>query len=133
MKRVFADTAFFVCLGSADDAFHQLAVDLLQRFHDRIKTTEYVLVELGNWFSKAEHRQSFVTLMDQLPLLPQLAVVPASHDLFDRGVDLFRRRHDIDWSMTDCISFALMEHEGLTQALTTDHHFEQAGFTILLK
>ncbi len=71
--------------------------------------------------------------MDQLPLLPQLAVVPASHDLFDRGVDLFRRRHDKDWSMTDCISFALMEDEGMTQALTTDHHFEQAGFTILLK
>jgi predicted nucleic acid-binding protein len=43
------------------------------------------------------------------------------------------RRPDKWWSLTDCISFIVMQQEGLTEALTTDHHFEQAGFKILLK
>jgi len=58
---------------------------------------------------------------------------PAHHDLFQQGLTLYKRRPDKDWSFTDCISFAVMQAEGLTEALTADHHFEQAGFTALLK
>jgi predicted nucleic acid-binding protein len=48
-------------------------------------------------------------------------------------VELYAERPDKDWSLTDCISFVVMRHQGVTQALTGDHHFEQAGFTALLK
>jgi predicted nucleic acid-binding protein len=37
-----------------------------------------------------------------------------------------------DWSLTDCISFVVMEERGVTEALTSDRHFEQAGFASLL-
>ena len=47
-------------------------------------------------------------------------------------MDLYRHRKDKDWSLTDCISFAAMTDEGLTEALTADRHFEQAGFVALL-
>ena len=50
-----------------------------------------------------------------------------------RGVDFFEQRSDKEWSLTDCLSFLVMRDEGITQALTGDHHFEQAGFTALLK
>ncbi len=46
---------------------------------------------------------------------------------------MLARRLDKDWSLTDCISFAVMQERSLTEALTSDHHFEQAGFTALLK
>ena len=59
--------------------------------------------------------------------------MPASSELMERGFDLFSRRPDKEWSLTDCISFIVMSEEGITEALTGDHHFEQAGFTILLK
>ena len=52
---------------------------------------------------------------------------------FERGMLLYARRGDKDWSMTDCISFEIMKDRGLREALTADHHFEQAGFNILLK
>jgi predicted nucleic acid-binding protein len=53
--------------------------------------------------------------------------------LFKRGVELFRTRRDKEWSLTDCISFLVMQQRGISDALTHDHHFEQAGFTILLR
>ena len=55
-----------------------------------------------------------------------------SDELFARGMDLYRSRHDKDWSLTDCISFVVMADEGLAEALTGDRHFEQAGFKALL-
>ena len=59
-------------------------------------------------------------------------IVPASQDVFEQGVELFENRLDKDWSLTDCISFIVMRERGLTEALTGDHHFEQAGFRALL-
>jgi predicted nucleic acid-binding protein len=46
--------------------------------------------------------------------------------------DLYRNRADKNWSLTDCISFVVMKRKGITEALTGDHHFEQAGFKALL-
>jgi uncharacterized protein len=62
-----------------------------------------------------------------------VTIVPASDDLFRRGVDLYRQRPDKDWPLTDCLSFVVMNDHGATEALTGDHHFEQAGFQALLK
>jgi len=53
--------------------------------------------------------------------------------VFHAGLDLYASRPDKEWSLTDCISFAVMQDLGLNDALTGDHHFTQAGFTILLK
>jgi hypothetical protein len=52
--------------------------------------------------------------------------------LFERGLSLYLRRMDKDWSLTDCVSFVVMEEMALTDALTGDRHFEQAGFHVLL-
>jgi uncharacterized protein len=50
-----------------------------------------------------------------------------------RGTDLYNARSDKGWSLTDCISFEVMREHGLTEALTADHHFTQAGFSIARK
>jgi hypothetical protein len=53
--------------------------------------------------------------------------------LFEAGTDLYSRRSDKEWSLTDCISFVVMQEQGIGEALTGDRHFEQAGFRALLK
>lgn len=60
-------------------------------------------------------------------------VLPTSAELFDAGLALYPARPDKEWSLTDCTSFVVMQREGITEALTDDHHFEQAGFVALLK
>jgi predicted nucleic acid-binding protein len=63
---------------------------------------------------------------------PHTVVRGLDDDLLGRGVALYRARPDKEWSLTDCISFVVMEEQGLTDALTGDRHFEQAGFQALL-
>jgi hypothetical protein len=59
-------------------------------------------------------------------------IIPASPELLQSGLQLFGRRTDKHWSLTDCISFALMQEMGVANALTCDRHFEQAGFRAML-
>jgi len=63
---------------------------------------------------------------------PVTTVIPCSSTWFRRGLDRFASRLDKEWSLTDCISFVVMEDNRITEALTDDHHFDQAGFTVLL-
>ncbi|MBA3483059.1 MAG: type II toxin-antitoxin system VapC family toxin [Pirellulales bacterium] len=61
-----------------------------------------------------------------------MEIVPASAGLFNQGMVLFDSRADKEWSLTDCTSFVIMQERKITDALTADHHFAQAGFTALL-
>ena len=60
-------------------------------------------------------------------------IVPATHELFERGCALFAQRGDKAWSLTDCTSFVVMRERDLEEALTADQHFEQAGFKRLMQ
>ena len=63
---------------------------------------------------------------------PAFQCVRATSELIQRGRKLYRERADKEWPLTDCISFVVMQDHGLSEALTADHHFEQAGFKALL-
>jgi hypothetical protein len=71
--------------------------------------------------------------VDELLADPNVTVIPASPELFRAGLDLYGRRLDKEWSLTDCISLVVMEERGLREALTADPHFKQAGFKVLLE
>jgi predicted nucleic acid-binding protein len=73
-----------------------------------------------------------VQLVEALRADPACTIVPPSVALFDAGVSLYGERSDTDWTLTDCISFVVMHEYGITEALTGDRHFQQAGFTPLL-
>jgi len=133
MNRVFADTSYYVALMSEHDQHHADALAHSQAFYGEIITTDFVLVEVGNWLSRTADRPAFLRLLESLRADPQTTVIAATRDLFDAGRSLFARRMDKDWSLTDCISFWAMRHHGLTDVLTADHHFEQAGFRVLLR
>ena len=73
-----------------------------------------------------------MALIEHLRQRPDLRIVPLEQTLWERGWDLYRKRPDKAWSLTDCVSFAVMQASGLTDALTADEHFCQAGFRAVL-
>ena len=95
--------------------------------------TGKVLTEVADAICRPPDRAQFALLLDLLRSDPRTEIVPADQALFDRGADLYARRPDKAWSLTDCISFVVMSERVLTKALTGDHHFEQAGFRALLR
>jgi predicted nucleic acid-binding protein len=129
----FVDSTFLVALLNPKDQWHSLARSVAGPLDEPLLTTMWVLVEVGDALSIGNNRDLFVRFIDRLSAQPQWEMVAASPEWFERGLELFRARADKEWSLTDCISFAVMKQRGITEALTHDHHFEQAGFRILLK
>jgi uncharacterized protein len=133
MKAVFADTSFYLAVLNPRDVAHANAVQVGDRIERPVLLSDFILLELGNALSSVQQRVLFSKLVLHLRSHPNVRIIPASSNLLERGFQLFSRRADKAWSLTDCISFVIMQEEGLTDALTTDHHFEQAGFTVLLQ
>jgi predicted nucleic acid-binding protein len=133
MKEVFADTSYFVALLNATDESHERAEALTGDQPRYLVTTAWVLVELANSLCKIRTRSVFTAAWVAFRSDPSLVIVEATQELLDRGVTLYAARPDKDWSLTDCISFVVMQERGITEALTGDRHFEQAGFQALLK
>jgi len=132
MKAVFADTAYYLALINPDDRLHGAAVRRSRERRGLVVLTGFILVELADGLSHMNQRRNFISLLANLRGDPHVQVIPVSEDLFERGVELYSRRADKDWSLTDCISFVVMKDYGLDEALTHDRHFAQAGFRPLL-
>lgn len=133
MTRWFADTFYFLALLNPKDARHQAAVQFSRAHGRSVVTTEWVLTELADGLARRATRGMFEIVFNGLTADPATHIVTSTTDLWTRGRSLYAARPDKDWSLTDCISFVVMNEMGLTEALTADHHFEQAGFVRLLK
>ena len=132
MKACFGDTSYFLALLIPADANHVAARQWAQSNRRPIVTTEYVLLEVANFLSAGSTRRLFGGFLWALRCDRRITLISTSAQLTQRGIDLYLARPDKSWSLTDCISFVIMNEQELTDALTADRHFEQAGFTPLL-
>ena len=133
MTPAFADTFYFLALNNKSDDAHERAVAWSQRSNSRLVTTAWIITELADALSAPENRRGFHRTLQSLRADRFATIVEPSKELLDAGLRFHENRPDKEWSLTDCISFVVMERHGLTEALTADHHFEQAGFKPLLK
>ena len=132
MKPCFADTFFFLALLSTDDQRHEEAIKTQAAGRPTV-TTDFVLLELADHLCDSRNRALFVRFYAFLAGHRTTEVIPVTGELLRRGRELYAARPDKEWSLTDCTSFVVMTDRKLTDALTGDHHFEQAGFNALLK
>lgn len=138
LKDVFADTAFWISLVVKQDQYHDRAVKWSLRIQGRIFTTTAVMLETANGLARPFWRNYAIGLIDHLtqrseaPFQSDVIMSDLTPELWYRGWELYRNRPDKGWSLTDCISFVVMAGAGLTDALTTDEHYRQAGFRALM-
>jgi uncharacterized protein len=133
MSTLLADTSFFVAYLNPRENCHATAVHWMTASSERIVTTEWILAELGNFLAEGPNRRLFVALARALSAEDRVEIVPADHASYLDALSLYMRRADQSWSFIDCTSFRLMKTRKIKDALTTDRHFEQAGFNALLR
>jgi uncharacterized protein len=133
---VFLDTSHLVALASTRDQYHQKAIELAEATAAnarRVVTTEAVLLEVGNSLARRQYRHGAAALLRSLTSNPTVTMEPITTTFFHRGLVLYEARIDKEGTLVDWISFIVMWDRGLTEALTSDEHFEQAGFIALLR
>jgi predicted nucleic acid-binding protein len=136
MDELFLDAVYAIAVTATNDQYHERAVALawqMKTERTRLITTRAVVLEIGNALSKIRYRQAASSLLDALEEDALVEIVPVSEELFQRAFRLYKNRLDKEWGRTDCVSFVTMQDRKLTDALTADEHFQQAGFRALLR
>lgn len=131
--RVFADAFFYIAFINSRDEYHAQVMKWAAEFTGEIVTTQWVLAEVADALAASTMRRRVKQIFTTLAADGGTAILEVSPDQFNRGLDLYDQRPDKGWSLTDCISFTVMNDAGLTVALTGDHHFSQAGFSPVFK
>ncbi len=130
---MFLDTSGLLSVYEPKDEFHFLAADHFRRA-DRRLTTSYVLVELVSlMIARRVNQESMLGFVRSIEEDRRIGLVWVTQELHDSGMGLLGRRLDKTYTLCDAVSFTLMDEYGISEALTTDRHFEQEGFTRLLK
>src|SRR5438105_3974428 len=134
-RPIFLDTGYLVALINGRDQDHPRAQRWRAYLQDQL--IQYISTEavLWEWLNGCSHRALRMQAAEGYRLFhedEQVLIVPFEPASIQAALSIYKSRSDKDWSLTDCLSFAVMQEEGIMDALTADHHFEQAGFRALL-
>lgn len=132
-ERLFLDTAFIQALLNPRDNYHNQAKQLFPRVRaaSEVWITEAIFAEVGNALS-AFNRNGAVQFIQQCYRTDNIKIVSVDTELLMQALTLYQSRPDKTWGLTDCISFTVMQQQNLTDAVTGDRHFVQAGFRALM-
>lgn len=135
MRTIFVDTAYWVARSNRRDQWHQKAREIASMLGNaHFLTTELVLVEYLNYFCGfgSEMRERISAAVQATLEDANIQVIWQTQALFESGLDLYKARLDKGYSLTDCVSMAVMRQTGIREVLSHDRHFAQEGFSILL-
>jgi predicted nucleic acid-binding protein len=133
MSVVFADAYYFVARLNRRDQHHERVLNFSSDLRARLITSDWVLMEVADALAESEARGRVREFIMYLRGSAACEIIPASRELLDRALGFYHQHADKRWTLTDCTSFVIMRERQVTDALTGDKHFEQAGFNALLK
>ncbi|MBW2118199.1 MAG: type II toxin-antitoxin system VapC family toxin [Deltaproteobacteria bacterium] len=135
MKKVFADSHYWIALAKPRDQWEKAAKAARELLGEAlIVTTDEVLTEFLAALSSVKYlRQLAAKMVRSILENPNVKVIPQTRDSFLKGLTFYERRNDKQYSLIDCISMNVMKNESLVEVLTNDSHFEQEGYTVLIK
>ena len=133
VETLFVDTSFVIALVNRQDADHARALALADHYAQfRLVTTDAILLELENALSRAYKRES-LEIITHFYTSENVTIIHLNSLLLQRGIEMYDIYKRQQWDLVDCLSFVVMHELGITDALTSDIHFEQAHFNALLR
>ncbi len=133
MRRLFVDACAWVAIFDRADDNHQAALLFWDSFKGkpvRFITSDYVLDEAYTHLRLDAGLATAVALHGLVEKSNVITVAEVDRNVRQDGWEVFVRYADKEWSFTDCTSFALMRRQGMTDAFTFDHHFQQMGYVV---
>jgi predicted nucleic acid-binding protein len=133
MKALFVDTSGWVACADAADPAHPTAVEARDRWLEQggvLLTTDYILDETLTLLRLRLGIKATETWWSQIEASSRLRWEFVGPDRAQVARGVFFRYRDKDFSFTDCTSFAVMRELKLREALVTDRHFRQMGFSV---
>ena len=128
---VFADTSALFALLVSDDLMHIHAKKNFAYFAEngvQLVTSSYVLLET---LALLQRRIGLNAVNDfNLRIVPLLNVIWIDFDWHSRAMQRLVNQNQRDVSLVDCLSFEIMQAQGIVEAYTFDKHFEENGFLI---
>ena len=126
------DTSGLLCLHHKAEPMHDTARALVLP-STNLFTHNYVLAEFVA-LSDARRlpRKNALDFVVEIAANPRVSLVWVERGLHNRAMALLLAQLDKSYTLCDAISIILMRERGISEALSSDHHFEQAGFTRLL-
>lgn len=132
MTGTFVDTSYVVALVNPRDENHEKANEMVDAYDKKpLLVTDAVLLEIGNSLAKG-YKQNAIEIIEEFLDSPEVEIVRLDETLFAKAFELYKSHTDKTWGLVDCISFVVMRERGITDALTSDKHFVQAGFRALM-
>jgi len=136
MKQIFVDTSALIAIGNKRDQYHSQAVKInneLKKSKNIFVITSAILLEFGNAFASTNLKPTAIKIIETINRSEKWRCINANKELVERGFQKFKKYQDKDWGLVDCINMIVANELGITEIFTSDYHFEQAGFSILIK
>jgi len=135
-EAVFVDSFAWIAAINKSDNYHEISlktIETLLKKGLKLVTSNYVIVETINALSKAEFRKAVIEFVDKLEMSPSVEIIKITDEMYNNAWALYQQRMDKDWGITDCTSFEVMRMFNIKKAFTNDKHFEQAGYSLVVK
>lgn len=137
MKEVvFVDSFAWIAAINKSDNYHKSSlntIDSLLKRKVKLVTSNYVIIETINALSKAEFRKAVIEFVGRLKKSPSVEIIKITDEMYDNAWKLYQERMDKDWGIIDCTSFEVMRIFNIKKTFSNDKHFEQAGFSLMVK
>jgi len=131
MKSFLLDTSYLITLEASDDQNHRIAVKHLKSLIKSLPPlviTSYIFDEIVTFFNSRNNHEKAVEVGNNILESNTVELIHVDETLFFEAWQYFQKYKDKSYSLTDCISFIVMNQRGIKTALTFDRHFNQAGF-----
>jgi len=135
MKNIyFLDTSYILALEIRNEDAHKKVLEnwaSLVNSKPFLVTTTYIFDEVVTFFNSRNLHYKAVEVGNRLLESADIDLIEIDQSFFHEGWQYFQKHQDKSYSLTDCLSFIVMQKRNIVTALTLDHHFLQAGFQIL--
>jgi uncharacterized protein len=135
VKKVFADTQYWVAKIHPQDQWHQQVIKVEYKLGlFEMITSESILIETLNYFGgfREDVKETAALVVRSIYESDEIKIIPQTTDEILQALSLYEKRLDKGYSLTDCISMEVCRTSNIKEIFTHDHHFTQEGFQILL-